>query len=450
MKDLFDARAELSRLQSRESGLLQELLNIRKAVEAQKAVIEELVRARAIPCIDRLPDELLAQIFLLNRFERESLASVSRRWRAVIMDTPSFWSEIRLELYEECPRLLKLHLERSRQAPLTVSLYYDQPELDVVLLHVNRIRVLRILSSTPDLLDRLASLTFPALEELVDLEFDPANLLLPMYSGAPVLKCLQLERLDESFSTRSLTTRYLDNNSLTRLSLKGISSLQVPRDSIHLPALEFLALRINHPISFLEAIVMPKLKHFEFYNGNPIYEAFCGSTSKFDNVDYLVFAPPVTEPLCQGLLFLTTEICRIFRGVRHASIHTRYLFPFFNDFRRLNHPDHHPSPIRSWTHLESLEIQGFTSIQAQCLDSFMDWLIKRRNVGQQRLHLKLLGEDTSSDCPVIANAPQTLQDYCTSVELYRIRVLECISPRLQVHCCWAHLSSKTARLAKLT
>ncbi|KAI6130640.1 hypothetical protein EDD16DRAFT_1515336 [Pisolithus croceorrhizus] len=302
-----------------ESGLLQELLNIRKAVEAQKAVIEELVRARAIPCIDRLPDELLAQIFLLNRFERESLASVSRRWRAVIMDTPSFWSEIRLELYEECPRLLKLHLERSRQAPLTVSLYYDQPELDVVLLHVNRIRVLRILGSAPDILDRFASLTFAALEDLlVDLDSESVDPLLSMYSRAPALKCLRLEQLDESFSTTSLTTRYLDNNSLTRLSLTGIASWRIPRDSIRLPALESLALRINDPISFLEAIVVPKLKRFEFsegHCGSSTYVAFCGLTSKFDNVDHLVFAPPLLESLYEDALDLAMEICRVFRGV---------------------------------------------------------------------------------------------------------------------------------------
>ncbi|KAI6116397.1 hypothetical protein F5141DRAFT_663054 [Pisolithus sp. B1] len=456
MKDLFGARTELTRLQSRESELLRELSDIRKAVEAQEAVIAELVKARAVPCIDRLPNELLAQIFLLtvttlrtthlSRIERTRLASVSCRWRAVILDTPSFWSEISLECYNECPGLLELHLERSRQAPLTVSVYEDQPELDVVLLHVNRIRVLRILGNALDILDRLASLTFPALEDLlVDLDSESVDPLLSMYSRAPALKCLRLGQLDESFSTTSLTTRYLDNNSLTRLSLTGIASWQIPRDSIRLPALESLALRINDPISFLEAIVVPKLKRFEFsegHRGSSIYGAFCGLTSKFDNVDHLVFAPPLLESLYEDALDLAMEICRVFRGVRRASIHTKYLIPFFNAFRKVGRPDHHPNPMGNWTRLEDLEIRGFSSIPARYLDSFMDWFTKRRNFGQQRLHLKLIGEDTISDYQVVRDTPQTWQDYCASVELYRICVLECISLRLQTHYCWAHLSSK--------
>ncbi|KAI6108594.1 hypothetical protein EDD16DRAFT_69482 [Pisolithus croceorrhizus] len=419
MKDLFDARAELIRLQSRESELLRELLDIRKAIEGQKAVIKELVRARAVPCIDRLPDELLAQIFLLivyavdptrlNGAERTRLASVSRRWRAIIMDISSLWSCIYSEIYQGRPRLLKLHLERSRQAPLTVSLHEDLPELDVVLLHVNRIRVLRILGSAPDILDRFASLTFPALEDLfVDLESDSVDLLLSMYSRAPALKCLQLDGLDESSSAASLTTDYLGGNSLTRLSLEGTASWQIPRDSIHFPVLESLALRTNDPISFLEAIVVPKLKHFDFsegYNERPVCRTFCGPTSKFDNVHHLVFSPPITESLSQDMLQLAMEICRVFRG-------------------RVGRPDHHPGPIGSWTHLESLDIRGFTSIQAKRLDRFMDWLMKRRNVGQLKLRLKLIGKDTTSGYPVIANALRTLQDHCASVELYRICILE--------------------------
>ncbi|KAI6116399.1 hypothetical protein F5141DRAFT_1062459 [Pisolithus sp. B1] len=429
MKDLFDARAELTRLQSRELELFRELSDIRKAVEAQKTVIEELVKARTVSCIDRLPNELLVQICLLTVYalysthlseaERARLASVSRRWRAVILDTPSFWSEISLECYYECPGLLELHLERSHQAPLTVSVYEDHPELDVILFHVNRIRALRY--TPPYILDRFASFTFPALEDLhVDLQRNSVDRMLSMFSRAPALKCLWLDGLNESFSTASLTTGYLDNNSLTRLSLTGRASWRVPQDSIHLPALESLALQINDPMSFLEAIVVPKLKHFEFsqvHNEKPIYRAFRGLASKFDNVHHFVLFPPSPNLPVRDALYLTVDICQVFRGVRHASIHTEF-FPPFSYASLVDRPEHYSSPMSSWTHLESLEIRGFTSIEVRYWDSFMDWFMKRRNFGQQRLHLKLVGEETT--CRILPDTPQTLQEYCVSLELYRI------------------------------
>ncbi|KAI6000322.1 hypothetical protein F5J12DRAFT_255389 [Pisolithus orientalis] len=135
MKGLSDVRAELVRLQSSELELLQELLDARKAIAPQKVVIDELIRTSTVPPIDRLPNELLAQIFLLLGHTLENLARVSRRWRAVIVDTPSIWSEIWLENYITST-LLKLHLERSRQAPLTIFLrVYDPELLDVVAAH---------------------------------------------------------------------------------------------------------------------------------------------------------------------------------------------------------------------------------------------------------------------------------------------------------------------------
>ncbi|KAI6108592.1 hypothetical protein EDD16DRAFT_69370 [Pisolithus croceorrhizus] len=229
-----------------------------------------------------------------------------------------------------------------------------------------------------------------------------------MYSRAPALKCLQLDGLDESSSAASLTTDYLSSNSLTRLSLVGTASWRIPRDSIHFPVLESLALGINGPISFLEAIVVPKLKHFDFsegYNERPVCGTFCGLTSKFDNVHHLVFSPPITESLSQKALDLAMDIFQVFRGVCHTNIHIKYLFPFFYAFRMMDRPDHHPSPIGNWTHLESLEIQGITSIEAGSSDSFMDWLMKRRNfwateiafeTHSRRHHLRLSGSPECS------------------------------------------------------
>ncbi|KAI5994372.1 hypothetical protein EDD15DRAFT_2529637 [Pisolithus albus] len=79
MRSLSGARAELAHLQRRELQLLQELSDVRKALAAQKVMLDELVEASAIPYIDCLPNELLAEIFLLLRYERRMLVRPARQ-----------------------------------------------------------------------------------------------------------------------------------------------------------------------------------------------------------------------------------------------------------------------------------------------------------------------------------------------------------------------------------
>ncbi|KAI6161139.1 hypothetical protein EDD17DRAFT_1590178 [Pisolithus thermaeus] len=351
------------------------------------------------------------------------------------MDTPSIWSEINLRRYEGRPRLLKLHLERSRQIPLTVSLHDDQPELDVILLHVSRIRALRIFGGAPDILNRFASLTFPALEFLlVDLNSEFVDLLLSLYSRTPALKCLHLHGLYEPLLLTDPAAGHLNSStprnmypveSLTELSLRGaIDDWRLTPNSIHFPVLECLALRINYPVSFLEAIVAPKLERFEFsrsFKILPIHSAFNGPTSKFDNVRHLICsASPRPEMVWQGALDLAKEFCYVFPGVHHARIHMQYLCPLFSPCRTVHHPHDHHSPIDNWTHLETLEIQDLDSNQVDM--HFMDWFTKRRDLG---LRLKLVSERTTANnliAPNTSNAAksrlyQTFQECCASVEL---------------------------------
>ncbi|KAI6130651.1 hypothetical protein EDD16DRAFT_1723219 [Pisolithus croceorrhizus] len=438
MKELSDARAELARLQRAELELLQDLLDIRKALAAQKVVIDKLIKASAVPPINRLPNELLAQIFILISDERESLATVSRRWRVVIMETPSIWSEIYLSHYYSRPDLLKLHLDRSRQAPLTISLHYNQTELEVVLPHVNRIHTLRIFGSASDVFDEFASLAFPSLENLfVDLESNSIDRLLSIYSRSPALKCLELAGLDGPPLVSGLTAGLLGNSpphcpsrifpteSLTILSLLGFTdNWNFLPDSIHFPILESLTLQINDPMSFLEAIVAPKLERFEFSMGHGVNfscRAFNGPTSKFDSVFHLSFTPSPTRRFNQDALDLAKEFCQVFRGVRYANIHMTYLLP--PSHWTLVYPDDHYIPIDNWTCLESLEIRDFSFIRVECRKYFVEWFTKRTNSGQRRLHLKLVSDDFASDYLAIretSNAYQVLQRCCASVELYRI------------------------------
>ncbi|KAI6108582.1 hypothetical protein EDD16DRAFT_69060 [Pisolithus croceorrhizus] len=438
MKELSNARAELARLQCVELELLQDLLDVRKALAAQKVVIDELIKASAVPPINRLPNELLAQIFLLISDERESLATVSRRWRVVIMETPTIWSEICLSHYYSRPDLLKLHLDRSRQAPLTISLHYNQTELEVVLPHVNRIHTLRIFGSASDVFDEFASLAFPSLENLlVDLESNSIDRLLSIYSRSPALKCLELAGLDGPPLVSGLTAGLLGNSpphcpsrifpaeSLTMLSLLGFTdSWNFLPDSIHFPILESLTFQINDPMSFLEAIVAPKLERFRFSVGHGVNfscRAFNGPASKFDSVFHLSFTPSPTRRFNQDASELVKEFCQVFRGVRYANIHITYLLP--PSHWMLVYRDDHYIPIDNWTCLESLEIRDFSFIRAEYRKYLVEWFTKRRNSGQRRLHLKLVSDDFASDYLSIretSNAYRVLQQCCASVELHRI------------------------------
>ncbi|KAI6148831.1 hypothetical protein BKA82DRAFT_8036 [Pisolithus tinctorius] len=97
MQTLSDARAELVRLQRRELELVQELLNVRKAVAAQKVVIDQLVESNVVPYIDRLPNELLAQMFIFL------LSGDQRRWQkcSCLSWTPNQRQRERDHLYLE-------------------------------------------------------------------------------------------------------------------------------------------------------------------------------------------------------------------------------------------------------------------------------------------------------------------------------------------------------------
>ncbi|KAI6029840.1 hypothetical protein BKA83DRAFT_4489770 [Pisolithus microcarpus] len=389
MNELFDARAKLARLKRRELELVEELLDVHKAVAAQKLVIDELIKASTIPLINRLPNELLAQIFLLIRSEREKLVHVSRRWRAVVFDTPSIWNEIILGCYEGRPGLLKLHLERSRQTPLTVTLDSDQqPELDVVLLHASRIRFLLIFGGAQHIIDRLASFTFPALEFLLlHGSYDR-----PLPSGPAA----------GQLSTSAPRTTCLSNipvQSLIHLSLEGpMDSWRLPPDSIHFPVLESLKLRTDYPMSLLEAI------------------AFDGPTSKFDNVRHIVFAAsPSRDVARHGAFHLAQEFCYVFPGVRHAKIHMQYLRPLFYPCQTVGHPH---IPIDNWTRLETLEIQDLDVNEVDVY--FVSWFRMRKDLG---LHLKLTSERHTANHSFVAPGAfkpglyQTFQECCASVEL---------------------------------
>ncbi|KAI5998194.1 hypothetical protein EDD15DRAFT_2528469 [Pisolithus albus] len=417
MGSLSAARAELAHLQHRELQLLQELSDVRKALAAQKAVLDGLVKASAVPYIDRLPNELLAEIFLLLIDEGRWLVGVSRRWRAVIYDTGKMWGKVDLEY--DSPTMQKLYLERSREAPLTLTIRSLQPKLDVFLPHANRWHTLSVFSSTEVTLSIISQIILPSLRRLVlfgkglSLHDVPT-----MRSWAPALKHLELVNWKLPLPFKPLC-QIVPAESLEELSIAGCHDWKLEKDSMHLPSLRRLSLKIWDPIPFLEAIVAPELTSFCFAPRDvkgSISNTFAGNKTKFKNVSHLTLSRgrQVDEQTLVGLFKL---LCQVFCGIRHAHFRVNYvetLFPLWDK-----------GAIDHCTCIESLEIQDIVLDSSEPFEILIHWFEKRMRFGQRKLHLKLTGDPVMGKLVTLNTSHtvfQRLQECCASVALVGIPV----------------------------
>ncbi|KAI5989597.1 hypothetical protein EDD15DRAFT_1310075 [Pisolithus albus] len=418
MGSLSSARAELAHLQRRELQLLQELSDVRRALAAQKVMLDKLVKASAVPHIDRLPNELLAEIFLLLIDERTSLVSVSRRWRAVVLDTGRMWSEIDLEC--DSPTTQKLCLKRSRQAPLTLTIGDAEPELDVVLPHANRWHTLRVLGSSEETLSVISQLILPSLRHLV-LEGLILHDMPPMRSWVPALKHLELVYCEPSLLRRPIC-QIIPSKSLEELSITSRGGWELEKDSMYLPSLRRLELEMRDPIPLLQAIVAPELTSFCFtpgYDKGSISKTFTGTRMKFNNVTRLTLSP--VREVDEQTVGLFKLLCGVFCGIRHADIHVDYV--------RMLFPKHGQGAIDHWTCIESLEIQNIILGSSKPFQDLVYWFQKRTRLRQRKLHLKLTGEPVMDKLLTLNTSDtlfQRLQRFCASVVLDGIPV----SPQL--------------------
>ncbi|KAI5994351.1 hypothetical protein EDD15DRAFT_2366406 [Pisolithus albus] len=414
MGSLSGARAMLAHLKRRELQLLQELSDVRKALAAQKVVLDELVKASAVPYIDRLPNELLVEIFLLLRYERRTLVQVSRRWRAVIFDTGRMWSEI--DMLCDSLTMRKSYLERSREAPLTLTIRSVIPEPDFFLPHANRWHTLNVFGFTEVTLSLISQIILPSLRHLV---LDGAGTSLydvpAMCSCAPALKHLNLIDWEPPLPHRPLS--HIVPESLEELLITTSHDWNFEKDSMHFPSLRRLTLDVGDPIPFLEAIVAPKLASFSFTpdDKGSISETFTGTRTKFINVSHLALSDMWEVNEQNFRLFKL--LCRVFCGIRHADIHVAYLPTLF--------PNRGPGAIDHCTCIESLDIQGIVLGSFQPFQDLVYGFEKRMRLGQRKLHLKLTG-DRLMDKVVTLNTSdalfQRLQECCASVVLDGIPV----------------------------
>ena len=468
MDELFLARMELARLETKVENLHREFLDAKQAVALQRSRIDELVRKRPTP-IDRPPDELLSCIFSLaipsrnggyldNFRARMGLAMVSRRWRDIVLNTPKFWTTIDVDPTLPSP---VTHLERSRDAPLDVIIRWSRPNhgdhielflqnLSCLIPSVHRWRSLvmtgevRFLPTPNPIRNEFKHLTFPSLKSVVlfpCMSQEPQgkwpltypNFLTPQHT--PALEHMELNNYAPIADFRTIDTlkslkvklcavsirgstflRQIPTKSLTALSLTGnINHLALTPNDIQFPFLRTLFLQITGGNQFLEAIDAPNLTRLVYVRqpseGHPA-PVVSDLGSKFNGVHWLSFswARSRVDPWRDPHINYDDAVAllRAFPCVYHAEIDLRALFPLFD-----NHPD-------SWKCLQSLTFDTLHSedwSEDRGLDRLVSWLKERQELGLPLLRLKFTtvqkaAHSRRNDGYLFGMVYKNLQKYC--------------------------------------
>jgi len=434
--ELHRAWAKLDQLERQERYLVEMLSDIHKEIKIQKLKIDHLVKARP-PTVDRLPTELLSQVFTLcipdPKFPEKPLhqiVSVSRRWRDVVWNNPSFWTSIKVTP-DQGKKLLKKQLKRSCKAMLDIWIEdwdEDQDEdreyvyvkfhalLDAIVPHANRWRSL-IISNSMDsefmesILTKISHLSIPFLKKFTMDVWDEFNS--PPYLDflspirVPALQRLTLGspfQLDNFVAPPTLKTLYLtfaqaeaDNpppvismltpaQSLTSLILDDDSTgWSFKRNDLHSPLLEELTLYVDNLVPFLEAIVAPKLRYVQCQFGGPV--EFNTIEGKFTDVHdiSLEFSNRID---IQG----AESLCRAFPGVHRVHLSAWGTSFFMAGIHGPRVLERRP-PIDQWLNLKTVTLDGlgrqWLKLWELGDDPIVKWLRGRQESGLSRLRVKL-------------------------------------------------------------
>ncbi|KAL4075243.1 hypothetical protein V8B97DRAFT_1555954 [Scleroderma yunnanense] len=433
MDELAQARIQLVRLEQQERNLLGRLKDIRSAVQLQQATIDALVKSINCAPISRLPTELLLEILDLAinaapvgcdlhlHTRKWELTCVSRRWRDVILNSPVLWTSIKLTPIWDVS-VVKAHVTRSRGRPLDIEVGQSWPsrgrdalpaQLDVVVPSAHRWRSLVIHNSagytlSTHVLARIDNLKLSSLKHVsIPLypptlrEQDEGKLCYPSFLRPGYisnLKSLELRNFvapndfqiphgltalllklpDVRPSGSSTFLSSLSSQTLKDLSLSGdIDHWSLQPDTIHLPFLEKLELRVSKAKGLLEALVAPRLINFEYHPyrmQDPPSVVFRGLSSKFRSVEYLSF----------------------------------HLWEILEDLYEDANAFYH------WAHLESLTFKGLTRDLLRTPNEFFMWLEQRKARGKPMLHIKLSqiqGDDWGLDVSWLSTLYEALHNF---------------------------------------
>ena len=319
MNELMEARTKLALLEKQEKGLVDQLYAIRVAVQIQRTEVEELVLQIPAP-INRLPNGLLLRIFELSihesvlefpkcdvhRHRKRELAGVSRRWRDVVLHSPSLWTTIKLSPTWSEP-FVASHVARSSQFLLDIEMCYCERVTRAFCLSMARLvvcyqrwRSLRIThdSSSGIFLSAFLRITgnfiFPSLTH-VSVNFHIRSHLMNAFCQFYSRGCPNLEHLDigktslrvpvdlQTFPDLTSLGFRVRNKSILQfdflqkvstLSLCGSAhNLQLNSNSLHFPSLTTFICKVASTNALLRAIVALNLSHFTYQpqprNGYP-------------------------------------------------------------------------------------------------------------------------------------------------------------------------------------
>ena len=429
VEELHRARAELDELEKQERCLVERLSEVRKAIQAQKLKIEDM----GPPTINRFPIELLSQIFALCIPDPKSpekplhrIVSVSRRWRDIVWNNPSFWTSIKMMPIQP-KKSLKKKLKRSQKALLDIWIGdWDYRICDVhvmfhtslgaIIPHADRWRSLTIdldgmdMAFVECILRKLTHLSIPFLREfsMVINSYDDwhpypypdflspirtpalqhltlkAPLQFDTFMALPTLKTLHLT-FTEADHPPPVISMPTPAQSLTSLILDGDSTeWSLKRNGLHLPLLEDLTLHLNRPMPFLEAIVAPKLRYVRCQTNDAV--EFNTIEGKFRDIyDLSLDFWYGVDDRC------AVSLCRAFPGVRRVRFSARDT-PFFMAGIHGSGVLERRPPIDQWLNLETLTLDD---VSLQWLerweldDPIVKWLKGRQESGLSRLRVRL-------------------------------------------------------------
>ena len=436
--ELSRARAELALLEEQARWLLKELLHVRAAVDTQRAKVDELIRTRPT-AFNLLPTEILLSILELDvraydyPERKDQLASVCRRWKTIILDSPSLWTTIHVATPVSS---IMTHLERSRGSLLDIVIETSLmsrsqhlalvPSLVIVGSSAHRWHKLSIspvdqcfnvdeedrsddIALAEFIITRINHLQFPSLK-YVSITNCTTSLDFLSPTRTPALEHLELKEFivgehTEFPSVTALKTLNLDFHSsgmdyssspylvpsqtLTHLSLSGFTqAFSLQSNSLHFPSLKMLEIsRLAKVGQFMDAIVAPNLERFKYtsfdYDHSP-FVLLHGFRPKFTNIRYLTFHCPdiegTPEPHCADAIAL----CEAFPGARYVELKTNQLCDLFDPTLSSSRT----RPIDLWTELESLNL-GRPHPKWLEPNQFLGWLVDRRALGLRKLHVKL-------------------------------------------------------------
>ncbi|KAI6044135.1 hypothetical protein EDC04DRAFT_2645437 [Pisolithus marmoratus] len=403
MDEINQARAELAQLESVDRGHLHQVIASRRTIDARG---RELTKMRD-PTIHRLPVELLVLIFsfvMVARpyhgesitpavigHRRQNLASVSRRWRDVILTAPTLWRAIYLTSQRD-RRTLMSQLKRSQGVlfDITITEHVDYFVICKLLPYLrptmNRWRSLHIwnLMEYPNLICELSKSEFPSLH-LTLRDFIATD----DFSITNPLKTLELT-FDMCNIPPSLLSR-ISNSSLITLCIVGDTyAWALEPNSIHFPLLEELSLCITHTEQLLAAIIAPKLQHFDLAYDQCQWDIFGMLRSKFSSVHHLelMFDNPsiFTDPL-DGV-----TLCQAFPNTRHAEFScVKDLLSPLTPIALPENSTKSRTAVDSWANLEKLSIHVGSRNPNEEYRSLVRWLETRQEFGLPKLHIKLRG-----------------------------------------------------------